>query len=366
MQRGGRRTRLASDAHRQAILSNIPDQAWLKDIDSRYVAVNEAYVKACGVPEERILGRLPNEVWRSSIAAQYLASDRKVLATGTRQRFEEQRPNRRGQMRCYETIKTPVRDRRGRIIGTAGISRDITHRKKLEGELRKSRGRLRELSAHLHSVREEERARLSRELHDELGQNLTALRFGLDWLDAQLLAGQDQLAAKVVALRALTDATIATMARIATDLRPIILDDLGLAVAVEWLVETVAKQSGLDIALSSTLERDPAERDTDITVFRILQESLTNIVRHAKATKVQVTLSTDGRSLALEVADDGCGFAASLRQNRTPALGLLGMEERAAAAGGVLTIESAPGRGTRIVLRVPRRRPARRRSGMAA
>lgn len=158
MQRSGRRTGLASDAHRQAILSNIPDQAWLKDVDSRYLAVNEAYVEACGLSEDRILGRLPTEVWKSAVAEQYLVTDRKVLATGLRQRYEEQRPDRLGRLRCYETIKTPVRDPNGRIIGTAGISRDITRRKKLESELRKSRGRLRDLSRHLRSVREEERA----------------------------------------------------------------------------------------------------------------------------------------------------------------------------------------------------------------
>lgn len=363
MQRNGGRTHLASDAHRQAILSNIPDQAWLKDIDSRYVAVNEAYARACGLSEDRILGRLPTEVWRSSIAAQYLATDRKVLATGVRQRYEERRPDRLGRLRCYETIKTPVRDRHGRIIGTAGISRDITRRKKLESELRKSRGQLRVLSAHLHSVREEERARLSRELHDELGQNLAALRFGLDWIDAQLLPGQDAAAEKVAGLRSLTDATVAIMARIATELRPIILDDLGLAVAVEWLVETVAKQTGLEIALSVGLRREPAEREIDITVFRILQESLTNVVRHARASKVDVTLSEAGRHVVLEVADDGCGLAAAARQRRMPALGLLGMQERAAAVGGALSIENRADGGTRVSLRVPRRRPARRRRG---
>jgi two-component system, NarL family, sensor histidine kinase UhpB len=301
-------------------------------------------------------------VWQSAIAEQYLVTDRKVLASGMRQRYEEQRPDRLGRLRCYETIKTPVRDRNGRIIGTAGISRDITRRKKLESELRKSRGRMRDLSRHLRSVREDERARLSRELHDELGQNLAALRFGLDWVDAQLLVGQDLLAAKVAELRAVTEATIATMARIATELRPSILDDLGLAAAVEWLVETVATQSGLGIARSIDLEC-PYDREIDITVFRILQESLTNVVRHAKASKVTVSLSSIENDVLLAVADDGCGFAAADGQGLNSGLGLLGMRERAAAVGGLLTVESGVEIGTRVMLRVPRRLSPRRRRG---
>jgi two-component system, NarL family, sensor histidine kinase UhpB len=366
MQRSRGRARLASDVHRQAILSNIPDQAWLKDSESRYVAVNEAYAKACGLPEDRILGRLPQDIWQASIAEQYLATDRKVLATGARQRYEEERPDRHGRLRCYETIKTPVRNRTGRIIGTAGISRDITRRKKLESDLRKSRGQLRSLSAHLHSVREEERARLSRELHDELGQDLAALRLGLDWLEGQLLAGQGSLAAKVSALRELTDTTIATMARIAIELRPIILDDLGLAVAAEWLVERVAKQAGLDSTLRFGLGVEPASHEIGITVFRILQEALTNVVRHAGASRVSVALSEIEGNIVLEVEDDGRGFASSARGRRIPALGLLGMKERAVAVGGDVAIDSAAGRGTRVVLRVPRRHAAARRAGQGA
>ncbi len=362
---GGRRRPARDDAHRQAILSNIPDQAWLKDVESRYVAVNEAYAEACGLPQEEILGRRPTDVWPSAIAIQYLTTDRTVLASGTQQRYEERRPDRRGRMRCYETIKTPVRDARGRIIGTAGISRDITHHKNLERELRRSRGQLRQLSAHLHSVREEERARIARELHDELGQNLTALRLGLDWADAQLVPGQERLSAKLASLRHLADATVVTMARIATELRPIILDDLGLAAASEWLAESVAKQTGIEITLSITLNRDPQAHEVAITLFRILQEALTNIVRHAQASLVAITLTESGREIVLEVADNGCGFAPSAHQRRAPTLGLLGMQERAAAVGGVLAIESGIGSGTRIALRVPRRRPRGPRSRSA-
>ncbi len=353
-----------SDAHRHAILSNIPDQAWLKDSECRYLAVNEAYRNACGLPERNILGRRPTDIWPIPIALQFLATDNQVLETGVQQRYEEKRPDRRGRTRSYETIKTPVRNSRGRIIGTAGISRDITHRKKLERDLRKSRTQLRELSNHLHSVREEERARMARELHDELGQNLTALRLGLDWAEAQLLPSQERLAEKLTSLRDLAAGTVASMARIATDLRPIILDDLGLSSAFEWLVEGVASQSGIEIELSNRLSRDPSSHEITIMLFRILQEALTNVVRHAGASRVNISLGQDERAILLTVSDNGHGFTPSAMGRSNPALGLLGMRERAAAVGGELTIESRIDQGTFIVLRVPWR--PRRRIGAAS
>lgn len=350
------------DAHRKAILSNIPDQAWLKDFNSRYVAVNEAYVAACGVSEDLIIGRLPSEVWPKEIAEQYLKTDRSALASGSRQRFEEQRPDHRGRMRCYETIKTPVRDADGKIIGTAGISRDVTHRKRLERDLRKSRGRLRELSSYLYSIREEERARIARELHDELGQNLTALRLGLDWLETQLVGGQVRLSVKISALRSLADVTVATMSQIATELRPIMLDELELAAAMEWLVEKVANQADLDISLDVRCRRDPKDPNIRTTIFRVLQESLTNAVRHADATKIDVTLEQLKGQFMLTVEDDGKGCRTAGRRVRQSGLGILGMQERAMSVGGALEIQTEPGHGTKLVLRIPARRVASQRA----
>lgn len=346
------------DAHRKAILSNIPDQAWLKDIDSRYVAVNEAYVAACGVSEDHIIGRVPTDVWPPEIAEQYLKTDRRVIASGMRQRFEEKRPDHRGRIKCYETIKTPVRDTDGKIVGTAGISRDITHRKRLERDLRKSRGRLRELSSHLYSIREEERARIARELHDELGQNLTALRLGLDWVETQLDGSQARLSAKIADLRAVADVTVAAVSRIATELRPIMLDELELAAAMEWLVEKMADQSGLRISLDVRYRRDPKDAAIRTTLFRVLQESLTNAARHANATRIDVCLEQNKGQFVLTVQDDGQGHRPARHRVPNSNLGILGMQERAVSVGGTLEILSEPGCGMKVVLRVPARRTA--------
>ena len=299
----------AHDAQRKAILSNIPDQAWLKDASCRYIAVNEAYVEACGIPEQAILGKLPSDVWPPELAEQYMNTDRVVLETGKRERYEEQRRDREGRLRWYDTIKTPVRNERGEVIGTAGTSRDISDRKTAERELIESRTRLRELSAHLQSVREAERTRISRELHDELGQNLTALRMGLDWMQRQLLPGQDKLAVKLLRLRELAENTIASMQTIAQELRPGILDDLGLAAAVEWLIESFTERTGLAIEVSVRIDDAEYNREVRTAIYRILQESLTNASRHAEAKRITVELRESSGCINLTVADDGEGIA---------------------------------------------------------
>lgn len=343
------------NAHCKAILNSVPDQAWLKDMDSRYLAVNEPYTKACGLSEGRIIGRRPLDVWPSDIAMQYLATDREVLSSGHSKRYEEQRPDQRGKLRWYETIKVPTRDINGAIIGSAGISRDISHLKKIERELRASRTKFRNLSSYLQTVREEERTRISRELHDELGQNLTALGFGLDWVEAQLRPDQESIAVKLGELRQLAGATVASMAKIAAELRPAILDDLGLAAAIENMVDAMAKRSALEIALRIEPSVGSCPPETSTAIFRILQESLTNIVRHAQAMKVSIILEEVENEIILKVRDDGRGLPPDMRRHEARGLGLLGMQERACMVGGTLSIESKLGCGTQLILRVPGR-----------
>jgi PAS domain S-box-containing protein len=351
---GARRASALHDAQRKAILNNIPDQAWLKDADCRYIAVNRAYIAACGMPERQIVGRLPSEVWPPELAQKYLRTDREVLETGRRKRYEEQRRDRNGELRWYETIKTPVRNRDGGLVGTAGISRDITDRKIAERALIESRAQLRELSAYLQDVREAERSRISRELHDELGQNLTAMRLGLDWAQRHLQPGQDRLGARLLRLRELAEATVASLQTIAADLRPVILDDLGLAPAIEWLVESFNERTGVAIHASVDVDDSGCSRDARTAIFRILQEALTNACRHAEATSITVDLRRTGDAIELAVTDDGKGIAAATQGRRKKrSLGLLGMHERASMAGGRLSIASEPGRGTIVSLRIP-------------
>lgn len=344
------------ELHR-AILNNIPDQAWLKDTESRYVLVNEAFMEACGRPEQDIIGRTPDQVWSPDLGEVYLDTDRAVLDDGKRRRYEEQRPGPHGKLLWFDTVKMPVRGADGRIVGTVGISRDITDFKRTETELRDSRSQLRELSAWLQSVRETERSRISRELHDELGQLLSGLRLGLNYLETQARALTFGQIDHIGMLKNLVDTTMDAVHRIASDLRPPVLDELGLHAALEWLAESFTQRTALpcDLRLNmpeTLLGELDAERST--AIFRIVQESLTNASRHGRASRVVVELDAHDDHCHLAIADNGRGMDTSLAADR-PRLGLLGMRERALMLGGQLDITSRPGHGTRVSARIPLR-----------
>jgi signal transduction histidine kinase len=219
-------------------------------------------------------------------------------------------------------------------------------------ELLRSREELHEIAAASSTAREQEKSRIARELHDELGQSLTALRMDLEWLKARSLTGDEAVAAKIAAMRELLDTTVAATRRIAADLRPLMLDDLGLVPAAEWLAENFERHHGIECRL----EIDPPELDLadpqSTAVFRIMQESLTNVARHAGASLVEVSLGRVNGHLRLRVRDNGRGFdpAAPRRPN---AFGLTGLRERAHLVGGQVSLETAPGRGTTIEVSIP-------------
>lgn len=343
----------SADELQKAILDNIPDQAWLKDAESRYIHVNEAFASACGLPEEQILHRRPVDVWPEEWGRIYIDTDRRVMEEGVRLRYEEQRQGQDGTLRWYDTIKTPIRNARGEVIGTTGISRDITDRKQAEQELLESRSQLRELSAYLQSVREEERTRIARELHDELGQSLTAIRIGLGVLETQYgLPGPQgaEWAKNLQQLKHIADSTVESVQRIAADLRPLILDELGLASALDWLLESFAERSNISFELIVPPELPLFNREISTAIFRILQEALTNVIRHSRATSVIVELKENGSDVVLRIADNGCGIDLAASRH---SLGLLGMHERAFMLGGTLKITSQPDSGTRIDVRIP-------------
>ena len=246
----------------------------------------------------------------------------------------------------------------GRRLFTV-ILRDITYRKKAEDTLRQSREELRELSAQVLQAREDEKTGIARELHDELGQQLTALKMDLAWMRERLPAERTDLADKLSRMDATLDSTVSATRRISADLRPLMLDDLGLAEAVEWLVGDFRQRSGLDC----TLEVDDAdalaglERPTATALYRMLQESLTNVARHADASRVLVALRIDAEGVALSVEDDGRGISEE-DSRKSRSFGLKGLRERAHYLRGSTEIGPAPLKGTRIVVRIPLDEPA--------
>ena len=236
------------------------------------------------------------------------------------------------------------------------ILRDITLRKQSEDALLASQRELRELSARVLEAREEEKTRIARELHDELGQLLTALKMDLAWL-RERLPGDGAASAKAAEMSALLDRTVTATRRISADLRPLMLDDLGLADAAAWLVEDFGKRSGIachaQLAGADALEDLPNTVAT--AVYRAIQESLTNIARHAGAKSAWVSLAVRDGRIHVEVEDDGRGFAPE-DFNKARSLGLKGMRERIAYLGGSLEIARAPRGGTRLRMQVPMRR----------
>ena len=242
----------------------------------------------------------------------------------------------------------------GRLFFTV-ILRDMTRRKQYEDQLRQQQAELRELSARVLEAREEEKTTIARELHDELGQILTALKIDIAWVRERLPAEDEALHARVAQMNALLDRTVGSVRRISADLRPLMLDDLGLQDAVSWLVDDFAKRANVNCELE--MPGDGALADVDrsvaIALYRVLQESLTNVARHAQARHAWVVLGVGGSMLQLEVEDDGRGIDdADLARPRS--LGLKGMRERVRYLGGIVEIGRAPRGGTRVFVRIPR------------
>ena len=234
------------------------------------------------------------------------------------------------------------------------ILRDITRRKKAQDALQEQQQELRRLSAQVLEAREEEKTRIARELHDELGQLLTALKMDLAWLRERLPPGDADAAQRAAQMGLVLDQTVSSTRRISSDLRPLMLDDLGLAEAANWLVGDFASRSGVqcEVRMPGDGLLEGLDKPVATAIYRALQESLTNIARHAGARKAWVSVGADNGEIFFEVEDDGRGIEpADLAKARS--LGLKGMRERVTYLGGSIEVARAPRGGTRVRVRLP-------------
>jgi PAS domain S-box-containing protein len=231
------------------------------------------------------------------------------------------------------------------------VLRDVTDRRRAEVDLRELNRQLRGLSASLIDVREQERTRIARELHDDLGQQLTGLKLDLEWVSNRLKGGLKVEQSDIDTMRELLNGAITSVRRISTELRPILLDDLGFAAAIEWQVNEIAKRSLLDISLELNATDHVQNTDRASGLFRILQESLTNVIRHAQATRVEISLLEEGETVRFVIHDNGLGMAQ--KSHLDSGFGLINMRERAIALGGQLQVISSPGEGTTIEVTFP-------------
>ena len=239
----------------------------------------------------------------------------------------------------------PLRNGEGDLIGAMNCFQDITERKQAQEELQHSVGQLRALAGRLQIVREEERKRVSREIHDQLGQALTAIKLEL-WPLVHQQKGQCETLLRLI------DETMESVRRISAELRPGILDELGLRAAVQWATEEFESRTGMKCQLDLPPDDIVIDREVATALFRILQETLTNVVRHANATQVSVRLAREDDGLILEVQDNGKGISEE-QASADRSLGILGMRERAILLGGELAISGAPGEGTTMRVRIP-------------
>ena len=235
----------------------------------------------------------------------------------------------------------------------------LVQRQRAEDELGRSEEQMRALAARLQNVREEERTRIARELHDELGQAMTGLKMDLAWAGKQLVEPDPHvrtaMGKKFTEMTGLIDGTIQSVRRISSELRPGLLDHLGLAAAIEWQAHDFQSRSGITCKVTLPSDDVNLNRETSTAVFRVFQEIVTNVARHAKATKVKASMRREGDHAILEVSDNGRGITENEIAARR-SLGLLGMRERAVLFGGKIKFTGAPGRGTTVVVTIPLQR----------
>ncbi len=249
-------------------------------------------------------------------------------------------------------LETRLTQLTGQLLTTnVNLEREITGRTDTEDDFRRSTEQLRELSARLQSVREEERTRIARAIHDELGQALTGLKMDVAWLQKHLTPDQPELLEKTQAMSDLTDVMVQAVRRIATELRPGILD-LSLVATIEWQLQEFQTRWGIESSFICTPDETTLNVDGATTVFRIFQEILTNVARHAHATKVEVVLEENSTVLTLSVKDNGRGITESEVHN-PKSIGLLGMRERARLQGGKVHFRRNPDQGTTVIVRLP-------------
>lgn len=317
----------------------------------RMTKVNPAMAAQFRASRTELIGRTPGEFFRHDLEAGRQGWRALFDAGHTHSITNERRLD--GSTMWVEGDYMCFYDATGRITGHFGIQRDVTDRVLAAKELEQSRAELRALAARLQATREEERTRIAREIHDELGQALTALKLDVAWLGAKRpRGGHDSgvFRATDQSITARIDETMEVVRRIASELRPSVLDQLGLEAAIEWLVQDAARTG-----IVTTLHTDEFSKLPDEVAshaFRIIQEALTNVLRHSHATRVSVSVRSVDDGIVLEVEDNGVGFMPqALRGLR--ALGLVGMRERALACGGTLVIRGDPGHGTAILARIP-------------
>jgi PAS domain S-box-containing protein len=351
-----------------AAVDEAPLMLWITDSEGRVTFVNRSWLAFTG----RLLAQEIGRGWMEGVHS----GDREALGAELQSGIQSRAPftlgyrlrHATGQHRWVQMHAAPRLGPDGStggylVLGVEGVGRDGTASAAAHLHLQESEEQMRRLAARVQKAREEERATLARELHDELGQTLTAIKLELGRASAAI--SKQQLRSPVVdrlqSLIGLVEIGIATVKRITTDLRPATLDHLGLAAAIRWEAMTFRARTGLRCHIRAAKDETPLTAESQTVLFRIFQEALTNVVRHAHASAVHVTLSHKRGAFELQIRDNGRGIT-DARLSDPGSVGLLGMRERAALIGGTFSIAGKRGKGTTVTVRVPLVEPAAARS----
>jgi two-component system sensor histidine kinase UhpB len=347
-----------SEDRLRLVIDTIPIMAWSVRPDGVVDFLNQRWMDFSGLSLEQYLEE-PTRPIHPEDTSRVL--EKWLVAMAARESYEDEMRLRGadGEYRWFLVRTAPLRDEQGNLVEWYGVSIDIEDRKRAENRLRATTEQLRALSASLRSSREEEAIRIARELHDELGARLSSLRWDLeevvevvseatDLSDAPQLTG---LRKRIEAMIELTDTTVSAVRRIASELRPTALDELGLCEAIELQARQFQERTGIIVKCDCALENVDLSRERSTAVFRISQEALTNILRHARATMVNIQMMKKGSELIFVIRDNGRGITEDEKSGQR-SLGLLGMRERAHLIGGKLEIVGSEGQGTIVTLRI--------------
>lgn len=338
---------LQSEEKYRTLVEQATDGIFIADHTGKFVIVNSAAVKLSKYTEEELASLTiydladPEEIKTNPFRFEEMKSEQGA-------RSERKLKRKDGSILDIEINAKFLSD--GRFLA---FIRDITERKKAEDELNSSYKAIRKLTSHLQNAREEERTHIAREIHDELGQQLTVLKMDVSWLNKKIKQLENQqLNEKATEIVQMLNDTVNTVRRISSDLRPVLLDDLGLAAAIEWHLMEFGKRSGIKTEFFTLESAIEIPRAIATGLFRIYQESITNIARHSEATEVMVELFVEDKVVTMAISDNGKGFdVTSIGRKKT--LGVLGMQERTVMMGGTFRIKRNPAKGMKVEVHVP-------------
>jgi PAS domain S-box-containing protein len=346
-----------SEQRFRSFMENAPTVAWIKDARFRYTYVNRAFEASFRRSREQALGRDDFEIFPAELARYMRDFDEAVLREGGTVQKLRRAVQPGGPQGHWLGVKFPLADASG-ATGVAGMAIDVTPQVEAEEKASRYAQEARDLMHRLVGAQEAERRRVADELHDLIGQNLTALGIDLQTLKEQLqAAGQAAAAPRLDAMAKLVEMTIGAIRGVMGELRPAALEEFGLLPALRWHAALFAKRTGIRVSTHAGASGLRPPSDVELALFRIAQEALTNAAKHSGGTAVDISIERDGGRFRLTIEDDGRGFDEAVLGARARGFGLQSMRERAEAHGGTLTIER-PGRGARLVVEIPAVRDA--------